>query len=101
MLMNLLYSFENSIYHRVACQSHCYEILVDAILGLSFLVFVARHYRKDGLCRAPNDLLGAFYRAHGKGLSLPCAYDTTHGSDKRTVQTSLPCVVSRAQCVGP
>jgi hypothetical protein len=26
---------------------------------------------KDGLCRAPNDLPGAFYRVHGKGLSLP------------------------------
>jgi hypothetical protein len=66
------------------------------------------HYRKDGLCRAPNDLPGAFYRAHGKGLSLLCAYDTTHDSDKRTVQTSLSCVVSRAHdkeislpCVGP
>jgi hypothetical protein len=66
------------------------------------------HYRKDGLCRASNDLPGAFYRAHGKDLSLPCAYDKTHGSDKRTVQTSLPCVVSRAHgkdislpCIGP
>jgi hypothetical protein len=66
------------------------------------------HYRKDCLCRAPNDLPGAFYRAHGKGLSLPCAYDPTHGSDKRTVQNFLPCVVSRAHgkeislpCVGP
>jgi hypothetical protein len=54
------------------------------------------HYRKDGLCLAQNDLPGAFDRAHGKGHSLPCAYDTPHGSDKRTVQTSLPCVVSRA-----
>jgi hypothetical protein len=42
------------------------------------------------------------------GPALPCAYDTTHGSDKRTVQTSLPCIVSRAHgkeislpCVGP
>jgi hypothetical protein len=65
------------------------------------------HYRKDGLCRAPNDLPDAFYRAHGKGHSLPCAYDTPHGSDKRTVQISLPCVVPQAHgkerplpCVG-
>jgi hypothetical protein len=49
------------------------------------------HYRKDALCRAPNALPGAFYRAHGKGHYLPCAYDTPHGSDKRTVQISLPC----------
>jgi hypothetical protein len=53
-------------------------------------------------------LPGAFYRAHGKGHSLPCANDTLHGSDKRTVQTFLPCVVTRAPgkdislpCVGP
>jgi hypothetical protein len=39
-----------------------------------------------------NDLPDVFYRAHGKGHSLPCAYTTPHGSDKRTVQISLPCV---------
>jgi hypothetical protein len=43
------------------------------------------HYRKDGLCRAPKDLPGAFYRAHDKGYSFPCAYATPHDSDKRTV----------------
>jgi hypothetical protein len=49
----------------------------------------------------------AFYRTHGKGPSLPCAYDTPHGSDKHTVQISLPCVVPQAHgkerplpCVG-
>jgi hypothetical protein len=68
---------------------------------------VLTHYRKDGLCRAPNALPGAFYRAHGKGHSLPCAYDTPHGSDKHTVQISLSCVVPQAHdkeqplpCVG-
>jgi hypothetical protein len=66
------------------------------------------HYRKDGLCRAPNDLPGAFYRTHGKGHSLPCAYVTPHGSDKHTVQISLSCVAPQAHgkerpvpCVGP
>jgi hypothetical protein len=54
------------------------------------------HYRKDGLCRAPKDLLGAFHRAHGKGHSLPCAHATPHSSDKRTVQISLPCVDPKA-----
>jgi hypothetical protein len=69
---------------------------------------VCFHYRKDGLCLAPNDLPGAFYRAHGKDHSLPCAYDTPHGYNKRTVQTSLSCVIPRVHgkdtslpCVGP
>jgi hypothetical protein len=74
---------------------------VDVVEGLW-------HYRKDGLCRAPKDLPGAFHRAHGKGHSLPCAHATPHGSDKRTVQISLPCVATKAHgkeqpvpCVGP
>jgi hypothetical protein len=65
------------------------------------------NYRKDGLCRVPNALPGTFYRAHDKGHSLPWAYDTPHGSDKRTVQISLSCVVPQAHgkerplpCVG-
>jgi hypothetical protein len=54
------------------------------------------HYWKDDLCRAPNDLPGAFYQAHGKGHSLSCTYNTPHGSDKRTVQISLLCVAPQA-----
>jgi hypothetical protein len=54
------------------------------------------HYRKDALCHAPNALPDAFYRAHGKGHSLPCACDMPHGSEKRTVQISLPCVDPQA-----
>jgi hypothetical protein len=44
--------------HAAGPQSPC----ADPLLG--------GHYRKDGLCSAPKDLPGAFYRAHGKCHSL-------------------------------
>jgi hypothetical protein len=39
-------------------------------INIIFIIAIVIHYRKDGLCRAPNALPGAFYLAHGKGHSL-------------------------------
>jgi hypothetical protein len=99
-LLGVLCGHFASLDASSVCSSSC----VRCLLGESSVVtlhhsmpHLLEHYRKDALCRAPNDLSGAFCRAHGKGHSLPCAYATPHGSDKCTVQISLSCVAPQAR----